>query len=149
MRIVGVDPGTTGALALLVDGRLTEIADMPVLGKRVQGNQVADLLREWAPDVVVVEDLHAMPRGSIASFSLGWSCGVVVAVVQTLSHPLVRLRATEWKKQLSLVGKDKSASRLLASELFPNAVEQFKRVKDDGRAEAALIAEAYRRKEYT
>jgi hypothetical protein len=35
---------------------------------------------------------------------------------------------------------DKNASRALASQFFPDCSDQWKRVKDDGRAEAALIA---------
>lgn len=146
MKVVGVDPGLTGGLAHMIDGVLADVVPMPVLAKRAQGNDIACLLRQWNPDVVVVEDLHAMPRGAIASFSLGWSCGVVVAVVQTLQHPLVRMRASEWKKIMGLIGKDKDASRLLATELWPNQADKFKRKKDDGLAEAALIAEAYRRR---
>lgn len=129
------------------DGHLADVVPMPVLAKRAQGNDIAALFRHWQPDVVVVEDIHAMPRGAIASFSLGWSCGVVVAVTQTLQHPLVRMRPNEWKKIMGLIGKDKDASRLLAIELWPHMAQQFKRKKDDGMAEAALIAEAYRRKE--
>ena len=38
-------------------------------------------------------------------------------------------------------GKD--ASRMRAMELFPSKAELFKRAKDDGRADAALIAYWY------
>lgn len=145
MNIVGIDPGLTGAMASLVDGKLYDVVPMPVISKKVQGNQLADVLRAWEPDVVVVEDLHAMPRGSIASFSLGWSTGVAVSVVQTLRYPLVMLRASEWKKAMGLIGKDKDASRLLATEMWPSHAEKFKRKRDDGMAEACLIAEAHRR----
>jgi hypothetical protein len=48
----------------------------------------------------------------------------------------------EWKKANGLVKKPKSASRGLAMELWPDAAPLFKRVKDDGRAEACLIARA-------
>lgn len=147
MKIVGVDPGLTGAMALLEDGKLQDLCPMPVLGKRVQGNQVADILRCWEPDVVVVEDIHAMPRGAIASFSLGWSCGVVVGVVQTLQYPLIRIRPNAWKKEMGLTGKSKDDSRLLATEMWPHWAERFRLKKDDGKAEAALIAQAHRQKE--
>lgn len=147
MRIVGIDPGLTGAIALIDDGQLLAVWDMPVLAKRVQTNPLAHHLRECRADVVVIEDLHAMPRGAIASFSIGYSMGVAVATVQALSLPLVRMRANEWKKYQGLLGKDKNASRLLATERWPGFCDSFRRVKDDGRAEAALIADAYRKKE--
>ena len=44
-----------------------------------------------------------------------------------------------WKKHFKL-SKDKGVSRATASQRFPQNAELFKRVKDDGRAEAALIA---------
>lgn len=150
MIVVGIDPGVTGGIAWLhteITGGLCQAEPMPVLDKRVQANQIADLLKEHPPDVIVIEDLHAMPRGSIASFSLGYSMGVAVATAQTLRHPLIRMRPTEWKKIMGLTKKDKSASLLLATELWPNWQKTFALKKNDGLAEAALIAEAYRRKE--
>ena len=36
--------------------------------------------------------------------------------------------------------KDKDLSRSMATRLYPKNAEQFKRKKDDGRAEATLIA---------
>jgi crossover junction endodeoxyribonuclease RuvC len=44
-----------------------------------------------------------------------------------------------WKKALG-VPADKNAARARACQLFPNMASKFARVKDDGRAEAALIA---------
>lgn len=147
MRIVGIDPGLGGAIALLNGGELWAMADMPVLDKKVQTNPLAEILRGFRPDVVVLEDIHAMPRGSIASFSLGYTMGVVVATVQGLSLPLVRMRPNEWKKYQGLIGKQKEASRALAIERWPGFVDSLRRKKDCDRAEAALIADAYRRRE--
>lgn len=143
MRVVGIDPGLTGALALSINRRVVEVVDMPVISKVVQGNLVAEQLAEWGTEIVVLEDITAMPRGSIASFSLGQSTGIVIGVVSALSHPLVRVRPAMWKRDMGLTGKDKDASRLLAAESFPHLAEQFKRKKDDGRAEACLIAKWY------
>lgn len=147
MKIVGIDPGLGGAIALLNGGMLWAMADMPVLDKRVQTNPLAEILRGFQPDVVVLEDIAAMPRGSIASFSLGYTMGVCVATIQGLSLPLVRMRPNEWKKYQGLIGKEKEASRLLAMERWPHFLDSFRRKKDCDRAEAALIADAYRRKE--
>ena len=44
-----------------------------------------------------------------------------------------------WKKALSL-GQGKDAARARASQLLPAHAHYWQRVKDDGRAEAALIA---------
>lgn len=147
MRIVGIDPGITGAIAAIEGHRLLAATDMPVLDGRISPKALIQIINEFCPDVVVLEDVHAMPRGSIASFSIGYSMGVCVTAVAAASHPLVRMRANEWKRIQGLLGKDKNASRRLATERWPGYEDCFRRVKDDGRAEAALIADAYRKKE--
>lgn len=141
MIIVGVDPGVTGGLALLWHGDLTVVEPMPVHDGRVDGLGVSELLVDWQPDIVYLEATQPMPKnGSIASFSLGYNTGVVAGVVQSLGLPLHRVRPAEWKRNQGLIGKDKTASRGLARELFPRLAHCFKLVKQDGLAEAALIA---------
>ena len=140
-RILGVDPGVTGALALLEGGELTHVIDMPIYASRVQGGTLADIIREADPHYVVVEDTHPMPKnGSIASFKLGLNTGAVGGVVQALGHPLVRVRPMLWKKRNGLINQPKDASRGLVQELYPDMAHYFKRVKDQGRADAVLIA---------
>ena len=142
-RIVGIDPGKTGALALIANGHLAAVYDMPVFDGEVFGAGVRDVLAQLQPELIVIEDVHCNGKnGSMANWSLGYSKGVVMGVVGSLSHPLVRISPQEWKKLNGLTGKDKEASRRLASELWPKQAPLFKRVKDDGRAEAALIARA-------
>lgn len=143
--VVGIDPGITGALALIHGGKLEAICDMPVDAGRVSGSEVRAILLDWAHDTeiysVVVEDTQPMPKnGSIASFKLGLNTGICLGVVQALGLPLRRARPVDWKRSQGLIGKDKSASRGLACELWPDHSVDFRLVKHDGRAEAALIA---------
>lgn len=143
--VVGIDPGITGAMAVLFDGKLCKVIDMPVDDGRVSGATVSTILTNVAnsaDDVfVVIEDTQPMPKnGSISSFKLGLNTGICIGVVQSLSLPLRRVRPSEWKRNQGLIGKDKSASRGLASELWPSHAADFRLVKHDGRAEAALIA---------
>jgi hypothetical protein len=141
MIIVGIDPGVTGALARMYHGKLGGVEDMPVEAGRTNGAEIARFLRWWEPDVVYLEWTQPMPKnGSIASYSLGLNSGIVIGVVQALGIPLERVRPAAWKLAMGLRGKPKSASRGMATELWPNFADQFRRVKDDGRAEAALIA---------
>jgi crossover junction endodeoxyribonuclease RuvC len=144
VRVLGIDPGVTGGLAVLDEGRLIAICRMPVADSRASGSILADLLRGFEPHMVVVERTQPMPKnGSIASFSLGLNTGVIFGVVETLGHPMTKIRPADWKKVNGLTGKDKNASRHLAMELWPDQREQFRLAKDDGKAEAALIARAY------
>ena len=142
MNLVGIDPGITGALAWWNYGTVHQIVDMPVFDGRVSGRDIKEWLGDcWGPDVVYLEWTHPMPKnGSIASYSLGLNSGIVIGVVQALGIPLERVRPAAWKLAMGLRGKDKSASRGMATELFPEHAAMFRRVKDDGRAEAALIA---------
>ncbi|KAL6763085.1 hypothetical protein V8C86DRAFT_2432164 [Haematococcus lacustris] len=57
-----------------------------------------------------------------------------------LGARLSRVPASRWKRDLGLVGCDKSASRALAAQLFPAKADILRRVKDHGRAESLLIA---------
>lgn len=142
--IIGVDPGITGALAIWRDGTIAAVYDMPVIDGQTDGGAVATLFRNAQPDWVVVEQVHPMPKnGSIASFSLGKNYGIVIGVAMAGAHPLVKIRPSEWKRRSGLLKQPKEASRRLATELWPQHAEQFRRVRDDGRAEAALIARAH------
>jgi crossover junction endodeoxyribonuclease RuvC len=142
--VVGVDPGVTGALAVVTDGRLITVIDMPVNEGRADGSEIREILEGVvmsAETFVFVEDTQPMPKnGSIASFKLGLNTGIVLGVVQSLSLPLRRVRPADWKRGQGLLGKTKDASRGLATELYPGFANQFRMVKNDGRAEAALIA---------
>jgi len=139
--IVGIDPGITGGIACISNGKLVAVEAMPIHDGRADGAEIDEILTTYEPDTVYVENTQAMPKnGSIASFSLGLNTGIILGVVQANRFALVRPRPIDWKRKLGLVGKDKNASRGLASELFPDFRDKFRRVKDDGLAEAALIA---------
>lgn len=73
-------------------------------------------------------------------FNFGRSYGVVEGVL--LAHDTVvrRVKPAAWKVSMGLMGKDKNASRAKAREYFPDQERFFKRVCDDGRAEAVLLA---------
>jgi crossover junction endodeoxyribonuclease RuvC len=144
-RTVGIDPGITGGIALIVDGVLDTVTDLPTQagGSTTSGRQLAELLRPWQPDVIVVEDVHCNgTNGSKANWSLGHSKGVIEGVVESLRHPLVKISPQEWKKMNGLTGKTKDDSRQLAQALWPDHYDAFKLKRHDGRAEAALIARA-------
>ena len=149
MRILGVDPGVSGALVLIetsLDDMLL-IEDMPThashrTNKRqeVSASWLADILRRLEPDEAWVERVHALPgQGVSSSFSFGQSFGIIRGVLGGLQVPTHLVTPNEWKRRLRLTA-DKSASRAMAVNLFPANAAAFARVKDDGRAEAALIA---------
>lgn len=137
MRIVGIDPGVTGAMAV-IDGTHYDVADLPVVDGFVDGSLVRDALIAWNPDVVWLEKTHTMPKGGQANFSSGYSQGALRTAVQSLDIPLELVLPTAWKKTQGLIGKDKEASLALARNLFPAMDLHLKKHHD--RAEALLIA---------
>jgi crossover junction endodeoxyribonuclease RuvC len=144
--IIGVDPGKTGALALLDSqyGHLIDVADMPIVGPIISPHLLGQIVHDWTQPatsaVAVIEDVHAMPRQGVSSvFSFGRSLGVAEGVVAGAGLAITYVSPAKWKRALGL-GADKGDSRRRAMETWPDMASKFARVKDDGRAEAALIA---------
>ena len=149
--IIGVDPGAAGAIAILEDtGKLVHVFDMPSVevisgGKakrRVSPEMLAAELRLYADQgaVAYVEQVGAMPGQGVSSmFAFGQAFGIVLGVLAGLAIPTQTVTPGKWKKALNLnAGKD--AARAKAAQVWPAHAAEFKRVKDDGKAEAGLIA---------
>jgi len=137
--ICGIDPGKTGAIAFKYsDGRMY-VEDMPVIGKEVNAVELSRLFKEFTPKHVFIEDINSFGMGRQSAFNFGQGLGVINGVLAGMTIPFTRIRPAMWKKYYHL-NKDKSASRAAATRLFPGLAEKFKRVNDDGRAEAVLIA---------
>lgn len=147
--VVGIDPGFSGAIALLdPTTRQLEVFDMPTL-KSTTGKNITDVraLAETlnkaniASRVVsMLERVGSHPSdGKDRVWSFGKHVGHLEMAVAGLGFETYEVTPGQWKKHFRLVA-DKAASRALAMARFPNNADQFKRVKDDGRAEAALIA---------
>lgn len=149
MRHIGIDPGLSGAIAVLTDDSL-QIHDMPVMtvdrnGKakrQVSANELAELLNLYADKDchVYCERVSAMAGQGVTSvFSFGRSFGMIEGILAALKMPVTFVAPATWTRAIGR-GPGKDASRARAMELFPNYEYFFKRVKDDGRADAALIA---------
>ena len=148
-RFLGVDPGLEGALALWDTTTDTLIVqDMPIVtyqmgrSRRRELNEcvLAGFVREMRPDYAWVEKVHSMPKQGVASsFNFGVGFGVVRGVLGALDVRVAFVTAQEWKRFFRL-GADKQQSRLAAARLFPDHSKLFARQRDDGRAEASLLA---------
>jgi len=149
--IIGVDIGATGALALLDEGgELLAVEDMPTLndgpaGRRaVNAPLLAEIVTRWRADRAFVEYVGARPgEGAVGAFAFGRSRGVVEGVLGACSVPAALIAPAAWKRLVGIpAGRDgaKDAARSEAIRRWPAQAALFARVKDDGRAEAALIA---------
>lgn len=147
-RTIGIDCGLNGALALVVDGELVRVVDMPTVtlernGKtkrQVSVPELVDIIKELDPTEAYCEKVFAMAGQGVTSvFSLGRSLGVVEGVLTALRIKTTLMTPQTWIKGMGVVG-GKDGSRARAMELFPDHLSLFKRVKDDGRSDASLIA---------
>jgi crossover junction endodeoxyribonuclease RuvC len=78
-------------------------------------------------------------QGVASTFKFGASYGCAYGVLCALNAPVRHVTPATWKRAFGL-NADKERSRRMAIELWPNMSGYFARKKDDGRAEAALIA---------
>jgi len=152
LNVIGMDPGVHGAIAVLsAEGNLLSVVDMPIfeIKKMVRGKEttrrkvnvhgVGSILREAGQSRAVIEDVNAMPNdGAMQAFIFGFSAGALHGAVGALNLQLATVRPQPWKKHFGL-SADKNAARQVATRRWPEFADQFKRVKDAGRAEAALI----------
>lgn len=159
--VVGVDPGATGAVAILIEGRAF-VGDIPTIkvkksggGNKTEMNLPAllEAIRKLRPIPkekiqVAVEQAQVQHHGHantpMTAFRVGVHFGTWVGILAALGLSYARIAPQAWKRAMKLTGQDKEASRLLTLELFPGADIQLKKHVD--RAEAILIAEYYRRK---
>jgi crossover junction endodeoxyribonuclease RuvC len=102
------------------------------------------------PCIAAVEKVGAMHgQGVTSMFSFGKSAGYIEGVLAALGIPYQLVPPNVWKKEFSLIGKDKAASIQTCKRLFPgiNLLPTEKCWKDsDGMAESTLLAEYARRK---
>ena len=157
MRILGVDVGCSGALALLSDGALIDVLDFPLLhikrGKtekaEIDGYELAHIIKSLQVEHALIERVGGMTgQSASAAFNFGRAVGAVEYTLKSLGIPTQSVPPQVWKKYFRLKGS-KDESRALASSLYPAKANQFCRKKDDGRAEAALIATYLYKTEYS
>lgn len=134
---------------MALDGNgLIAVCDMPstrikpVTAPFVDAYSVKNFLTYYAPETVVIEAVATRPGQGISS-SGKFMCayGVVVGIAYALGINVVLVPPVVWKRKFGLIGKPKDVARKLAIKRFGGESTFFKRKKDGGRADAALIAE--------
>jgi crossover junction endodeoxyribonuclease RuvC len=142
--ILGIDIGASGAIALLTpDGELVDVFDMPV-PNGPSGRRAVNAPLLAAIIFTFVEFVGARPgEGAVGAFAFGRSRGVVEGVLGSGGVPATTIAPAAWKRAVGLpAGREgaKDAARSEAIRRWPAKAAFFARVRDDGRAEAALIA---------
>jgi crossover junction endodeoxyribonuclease RuvC len=148
---LGIDPGLSGALAFR-SGEEMDVCPMPTLtitkakGTRrildltALANIIDDKTKNAARVSVFIERVSSMPKQGVASmFSFGESYGAIKGIIAANFLPMTLVTPVTWKAKLK-VSRNKDDARYRASQLMPRFAHLWPRHKDDGLAEAALIA---------
>jgi len=91
-------------------------------------------------DHAFIEAVGAMPGQGVSSvFAFGKVFGLLLGILAANFIPHTLVPPVRWKRALG-VPADKDGARARASQLLPTHAGLWTRAKDDGRAEAALIA---------
>ena len=149
MTVAGIDPGKGGALAIIYPDGGVEVHRVPL---QKLGKKEVPAWTEWAmswsmalrlaePDLIVIENVSARPgQGVTSMFNFGKTYGFAIAMAALAQCPIEFVTPAKWKGKLGLLKADKNASREKARQLYPKAAPELTRVKDDGVAEAVLMA---------
>jgi crossover junction endodeoxyribonuclease RuvC len=143
MIYIGIDPGASGAIAVIHEG-----SPMPLRLCRLSGTEreVDDFMRLLPPSNVVkmfalIERVHSMPKQGVASsFKFGQSYGFLRGLLTAYCVPFEEVNPAKWQGALSCRTKgDKNVTKQKAGQLFPGIKVAH------WNADALLIAEYCRR----
>ena len=156
MLIIGIDPGISGSICFLEEGKILDVIEMPTMAegkknkKQVNGSQIYNEIKEKIDksknqDVrVVIEQVSAMPgQGVTSMFNFGQSFGILKGICSAMQLSIFFVRPVKWKKYFNLINSEKDASRTRAIEIFPYFSSELSRKKDSNKADAILIARFY------
>lgn len=158
MIYLGIDPGAKGAVGSIIEsvagGCSRLVVDLP--GSRYE--LIAMMNGAAGPRGAESQCFAALerpgygpPMGKSAAVKLRESYERCAMALVAAGIPFEEVSPQTWKKEIFkgaeiLKGKEgKARARARAAELFPSLADQVARVKDDGRAEALLLAEYARR----
>lgn len=167
MRVLGIDPGGSGAIALYSPEVATggarvcpaylDVWDMPVNEVTVGGSKrkridvlgldklLDDICMIGVPDRVIIEQVGGMP-GQASGFAFGFGVGALHAVLTMRRIPFETVTPTKWKREVK-APKDKKEATVRAEQIWPEHRDKFRSYEKStrgtdrpDRAEAALLA---------
>jgi len=159
IHTIGIDPGVTGALAILDhDGQLLQAIRTPTIKAKGRTqydiNAMMDALHQHQHQHqdqhlrAGIELVHTLPRdGRVGAFNFGRGLGLWLGLLSGLQIPYTEVTPQRWQASM-LAGlprgpHSKTSAVRAAKALFPNIPINAK--ADWGLADAALIAEFTRR----
>ena len=140
MRIIGIDPGLSGAIAILENNKVVGIYDMPVMAegkknkRQLNSAQLVNIIKDniYTKEeiTVVVEQVNAMPgQGVTSMFNFGQTFGAIKGVCAALNLSIFFVRPSKWKKHFELINSSKDSSRTKVIEMYPSLSGQLAKKK--------------------
>lgn len=135
MRVLGIDPGKTGGLAIMREADRGRFLQAECFKMPETERDIADLIRSLGPDFVMIEQVHAIPafgkpcytckrRGGMstsAMFTFGQGYGFLRGCLIGCNYPFQEVRSYTWQRALNCLTKgDKNISKRKAQQLFPD-----------------------------
>ena len=156
MLIIGIDPGISGSICFLEDGKIIDVIEMPTMAegkknkRQVNGSQIYNEISNRINKIekhdirIIIEQVSAMPgQGVTSMFNFGQSFGILKGICSAMQLPMYFVRPAKWKKYYGLINSEKDASRTRAIEMFPYFSSHLSKKKDSNKADAILIASFY------
>lgn len=153
MYYLGIDPGLSGAFALLENTEVRIVKAFQDVGGVTDLMSFLDcvnfLMHEQQATKCCIEKVGSMPKQGVTSmFTFGQNYGWLLGVLDLGEIPYQTIAPKTWKKEYGL-NSEKENSIVVCKRLFP-AVDLKRtpkcRTPHDGMAEALLMAEYARRK---
>lgn len=142
---IGIDPGISGAIAIIQDSRIIDIIDYT--DDIFELNKVYKSFSKKHTSVIIEECLFFGNQSFKNQFKYIETYFVHKLLMKLHGIPFVEVKPSKWKKEFKL-GKDKKESFQLAKQWFDDADKYLKVMsKHHNRAEALLLAEYLRRSE--
>lgn len=143
VTFLGIDPGKSGALAILREGGAVEVVPFDPEAYLAAFRSLVP-----ADTRCVLEHVGSMPGNSgLSMFSFGENFGIIQGMLAATGIPFQLVRPQRWKKEYTL-DHTKEKSIEVCKRLFPGVNlkrTDRSRKDDDNIAEAVLMAEYARR----
>lgn len=136
----GIDPGAKGAISVIDENN-----KIMYINTMSENNLIMCFSVFKEKDIIVcVEKVGAMPgQGVTSMFNFGKGAGFIEGVLSAYFIPYQLIPPQTWKKEFSLIHKEKSDSIRVCKQLFPdiNLLPTPRCTKEsDGMAESSLMA---------
>ncbi len=150
MVTVGIDPGVSPSVVIVGPDKLLLAwrRDLSFDLRDTRGRdraepdlaQLADLLKQHRPDLVVIEQVGSRPQQGVSSTGrFLYATGLLVGCVKGLGFEVHRVTPQVWQRAM-VVRNGKDGSRLRCGELLPGLVRELRFKVAHNLADAGLMA---------